>query len=85
MAKYVQLRVIILNVVAQRHLKGPDCFNLTQSGNTYHLGMRPGVDTLTKVGGLHNFMNWKRALLTDSGGFQVNKQNKIVFPFDITL
>lgn len=40
-------------------------------GNTYHLGNRPGVETLSKVGGLHNFMNWKRALLTDSGGFQM--------------
>jgi tRNA-guanine family transglycosylase len=45
--------------------------NWFSSGNTYHLGNRPGVETLTKVGGLHNFMNWKRALLTDSGGFQV--------------
>jgi len=40
-------------------------------GNTYHLGNRPGVATLEAVGGLHNFMNWKRALLTDSGGFQM--------------
>ncbi|KAL0099359.1 hypothetical protein PUN28_020136 [Cardiocondyla obscurior] len=40
-------------------------------GNTYHLGNRPGADILRKVGGLHKFMNWKRALLTDSGGFQM--------------
>ncbi|XP_053997736.1 queuine tRNA-ribosyltransferase catalytic subunit isoform X1 [Hylaeus anthracinus] len=40
-------------------------------GNTYHLGTRPGLDVLEKAGGLHNFMNWKRALLTDSGGFQM--------------
>lgn len=40
-------------------------------GNTYHLGMRPGPDILKKAGGLHKFMNWKRALLTDSGGFQM--------------
>ncbi|XP_015433721.1 PREDICTED: probable queuine tRNA-ribosyltransferase [Dufourea novaeangliae] len=40
-------------------------------GNTYHLGTRPGIDILKKAGGLHNFMNWKRALLTDSGGFQM--------------
>ena len=40
-------------------------------GNTYHLGNRPGVETMKAVGGLHNFMNWKRALLTDSGGFQM--------------
>ncbi|KAL6443859.1 hypothetical protein ACFW04_001715 [Cataglyphis niger] len=40
-------------------------------GNTYHLGTRPGADVLRKAGGLHKFMNWKRALLTDSGGFQM--------------
>ncbi|CAK1603315.1 unnamed protein product [Parnassius mnemosyne] len=40
-------------------------------GNTYHLGNRPGTDVLKKVGGLHKFMAWNRALLTDSGGFQM--------------
>lgn len=40
-------------------------------GNTYHLGMRPGTELLEKAGGLHKFMGWKRALLTDSGGFQM--------------
>ncbi len=35
------------------------------------MGNRPGVETLSKAGGLHNFMNWKRSLLTDSGGFQM--------------
>ncbi|XP_013200537.1 queuine tRNA-ribosyltransferase catalytic subunit [Amyelois transitella] len=40
-------------------------------GNTYHLGNRPGTEVLQKVGGLHNFMGWNRALLTDSGGFQM--------------
>lgn len=40
-------------------------------GNTYHLYLRPGTDVLEKAGGLHNFMNWKNAILTDSGGFQV--------------
>lgn len=39
--------------------------------NTYHLGMRPGIDILQKAGGLHKFMNWKNGLLTDSGGFQM--------------
>jgi len=39
--------------------------------NTYHLGTRPGPDILDKCGGLHNFMSWDRALLTDSGGFQM--------------
>jgi len=40
-------------------------------GNTYHLYLRPGVDTVRKMGGLHGFMSWNRAILTDSGGFQV--------------
>jgi queuine tRNA-ribosyltransferase len=40
-------------------------------GNTYHLYLRPGVDTVRRMGGLHGFMSWRRAILTDSGGFQV--------------
>ncbi len=40
-------------------------------GNTYHLYLRPGVETIRKLGGLHRFMSWDRAILTDSGGFQV--------------
>ncbi|KAG7165613.1 Queuine tRNA-ribosyltransferase catalytic subunit 1-like [Homarus americanus] len=40
-------------------------------GNTYHLGTRPGKDLLNDIGGLHKFMQWDRALLTDSGGFQM--------------
>ena len=40
-------------------------------GNTYHLAMRPGVDIIRKAGGLHRFMHWDGALLTDSGGYQV--------------
>jgi len=39
--------------------------------NTYHLYLRPGIEILQKVGGLHSFMNWKGAILTDSGGFQI--------------
>ena len=39
--------------------------------NTYHLYLRPGMEILKKVGGLHKFMNWDRAILTDSGGFQI--------------
>jgi len=40
-------------------------------GNTYHLYLRPGMEIMEKAGGLHQFMNWDRAILTDSGGFQV--------------
>ena len=40
-------------------------------GNTYHLYLRPGHETVRRLGGLHRFMSWQRAMLTDSGGFQV--------------
>jgi len=40
-------------------------------GNTYHLYLRPGHETIKKLGGLHRFMNWPDPILTDSGGFQV--------------
>ncbi|MBW7887795.1 MAG: tRNA guanosine(34) transglycosylase Tgt [Bacteroidetes bacterium] len=40
-------------------------------GNTYHLYLRPGIDVLRTMGGLHKFMNWQKPILTDSGGYQV--------------
>ncbi len=40
-------------------------------GNTYHLYLRPGIQQVRNLGGLHRFMSWSRAILTDSGGFQV--------------
>jgi queuine tRNA-ribosyltransferase len=40
-------------------------------GNTYHLMLRPGAERIATLGGLHKFMNWPHAILTDSGGFQV--------------
>jgi len=40
-------------------------------GNTYHLYLRPGVEELEQAGGLHQFMNWNKPVLTDSGGYQV--------------
>jgi queuine tRNA-ribosyltransferase len=40
-------------------------------GNTYHLYLRPGIEQVRELGGLHRFMSWPRAILTDSGGFQV--------------
>jgi queuine tRNA-ribosyltransferase len=46
-------------------------------GNTYHLYLRPGVETVRKFGGLHGFMAWPRAILTDSGGFQVFSLNEL--------
>jgi queuine tRNA-ribosyltransferase len=44
--------------------------------NTYHLYLRPGIDILRKSKGLHNFMSWKKPILTDSGGFQVFSLSK---------
>ena len=40
-------------------------------GNTYHLYLRPGMETMQKAGGLHKFMNWHKPILTDSGGYQI--------------
>ena len=40
-------------------------------GNTYHLYLRPKLDTIEKAGGLHKFIGWEKPLLTDSGGYQV--------------
>ena len=40
-------------------------------GNTYHLMLRPGAERIAKLGGLQNFINWRRPILTDSGGFQI--------------
>ncbi len=46
-------------------------------GNTYHLYLRPGIDVVRRMGGLHRFMAWERAILTDSGGFQVFSLNEL--------
>ena len=46
-------------------------------GNTYHLQARPGIDLIAGLGGLHRFMGWDRALLTDSGGYQVMSLAKL--------
>ena len=46
-------------------------------GNTYHLYLRPGIDTIRRMGGLHGFMSWRRSILTDSGGFQVFSLNEL--------
>ncbi len=45
-------------------------------GNTYHLLLRPGIEILKKFGGLHNFMNWNKPILTDSGGYQIMSLSK---------
>lgn len=52
-------------------LESPDLDAQIILGNTYHLWLRPGVEVIKAGGGLHRFIGWERALLTDSGGFQV--------------
>lgn len=64
-------------VATQGTVKGITVRQLRDAGarmilsNTYHLSLRPGVDTIAALGGLHRFMGWEGAILTDSGGFQV--------------
>jgi queuine tRNA-ribosyltransferase len=55
-----------ISTVDVQRLKSPILLS-----NTYHLYLRPGLDILRQFGGLHNFMSWDGALLTDSGGYQV--------------
>lgn len=58
-------------------VKAVDSDDLVEAGaeiilaNTYHLMLRPGVDSIAGLGGLHEFMSWDRPILTDSGGFQI--------------
>ena len=52
-------------------LEGPEMDARVILGNTYHLWLRPGVETIRACGGLHKFIGWERPMLTDSGGFQV--------------
>lgn len=68
---------IFMPVATQAALRGVDSSLAEQMGyqvllaNTYHLLLRPGPQTFKKFGGIHNFMKWPRAILTDSGGFQI--------------
>ncbi len=50
--------------------------------NTYHACVRPGIDIIDRMGGLHNFMGWSRPILTDSGGYQVFSLAKLRRIFD---
>jgi queuine tRNA-ribosyltransferase len=45
--------------------------------NTYHLYLRPGIEVVSRLGGLHRFMGWNRSILTDSGGFQIFSLSKL--------
>lgn len=58
-------------------LESPDLGAQIILGNTYHLWLRPGIETIKACGGLHKFIGWNRAMLTDSGGFQVWSLGKL--------
>jgi queuine tRNA-ribosyltransferase/7-cyano-7-deazaguanine tRNA-ribosyltransferase len=66
-----------VNVATQATIKTLTSAEVTQAGtqllisNTYHLHIRPGEDVIKKHGGVHNFMQWDKPVMTDSGGFQV--------------
>lgn len=61
--------------LTSEQMEAMDCRILLS--NTYHLGSIPGGEFLKNVGGLHKFMNWKRNILTDSGGFQMVSLKKL--------
>src|SRR2546426_5803203 len=58
-------------------LESPDLDAQIILGNTYHLWLRPGIEVIKASGGLHKFIGWDRAMLTDSGGFQVWSLGKL--------
>jgi queuine tRNA-ribosyltransferase len=69
---------IFMPVGTQGSVKGVTQHNLDQDikaqiilANTYHIYLRPGLDVIHKAGGIHQFINWKKPMLTDSGGYQV--------------
>ncbi len=65
-----------VKAVHQRELK-EDIKAQIILGNTYHLYLRPGLDTLEKAGGLHKFNGWDKPILTDSGGYQVYSLSEV--------
>src|SRR6201991_172883 len=65
-----------VKAVHQRELKN-DIEAQIILGNTYHLYLRPGLNTLESAGGLHNFIGWDGPILTDSGGYQVYSLSEV--------
>ena len=64
-----------VKAIENRELEGIDARIIL--GNTYHLYLRPGTELIREAGGLHKFIGWNRALLTDSGGYQVFSLNDL--------
>lgn len=67
--KYVSMATGTIKGLTTNQLEDIGCQIIL--GNTYHLALRPTSELIDELGGLHKFMNWPRALLTDSGGFQM--------------
>ncbi len=65
----------MLNYTTFTDLKQSNC-DIILGGNTYHMLCTPGLEVIERLGGMHKFMNWDRAMLTDSGGFQVLSLSK---------
>lgn len=65
----------VIKGLTSREMENLDCKILL--GNTYHLAYQPGSDKMEALGGLHEFMNWKYNILTDSGGFQMVSLSKL--------
>lgn len=74
---------IFMPVATQASVKALSSHDIKEVGsqciltNTYHLYLRPGLEVLSKFGGLHRFMNWDGSILSDSGGFQVYSLSKL--------
>ncbi|MFC1521494.1 tRNA guanosine(34) transglycosylase Tgt [Elusimicrobiota bacterium] len=75
---------VFMPVATQASVKTLDSSDLANHGvsmilsNTYHLFLRPGIDTIKDFGGLHKFMRWDGGILTDSGGFQVMSLSHLI-------
>lgn len=65
----------MLNYLTPADLLQSNC-EIILGGNTYHMLCSPGMETIEKIGGMHQFMGWSQAMLTDSGGFQVLSLSK---------
>ena len=74
---------VFMPVGTQATIKGAFIDHIVETGseiilgNTYHLMLRPGIERIESIGGLHQFMNCKLPILTDSGGFQVMSLSKL--------
>ena len=77
---------VFMPVGTNATVKGLTVEDLEETGsqiilsNTYHLMLRPGDEIIKELGGLHNFCNWQKPILTDSGGFQAVSYTHLTLP-----